>query len=274
MKITLKKNNKMKNIKNLDKHINSESNNLILFEENNCVATLTLNRPKKFNSLSEEMLSTLQNILEEVSNSKSIRILVIQGAGKSFCAGHDLKEMIGKKDETYYRSLFLKCSKMMMTINKIPQPVIAKVQGIATAAGCQLVAACDLAIASSDARFATSGINLGLFCSTPAVPVSRNMHQKYAMELLLTGEFIDSKTALSWGLINRVAALGELDKELEKLISIILSKPQIAVITGKKMFYKQLETNMEEAYTYASKIMACNMMVDDVTDSLKKFFKK
>ncbi len=264
----------MKNINKLYHQSNSESENLILFEEKDCVATLTLNRPNKFNSLCEKMLSTLQNMLDEVSNSKTIRILVIQGAGNSFCAGHDLKEMIATKDEDYYRTLFLKCSKMMMTINKMPQPVIAKIHGVATAAGCQLVAACDLAVASLDARFATSGINLGLFCSTPAVTISRNIHQKYAMELLLTGEFIDSKTALTWGLINRVAPLGKLDKELEKLISVILSKPQIAVTTGKQMFYKQLQTNMEEAYEYASKIMACNMMADGVSDSLKKFFKK
>ena len=154
-------------------------------------------------------------------------------------------------------NLFSKCSKMMMTINQMPQPIIAKVHGIATAAGCQLVAACDLAVASSETRFATSGINIGLFCSTPAVSVSRNIPRKKAMEMLLTGEFIDSKTALSWGLINRISSPEKLDNEVNKLVNLILSKPPIAVSTGKKMFYKQLERSMEEAYLYASRTMAC-----------------
>ncbi len=254
--------------------INSKLDNLVLYNEENSVATLSLNRPKKFNALSEEMINTIQNILEKIATSESIRIIIIQGAGKNFCAGHDLKEMIATRQEIHYKTLFMKCSKMMMTINQIPQPVIAKVHGIATAAGCQLVAACDLAIASKDARFATSGINVGLFCSTPAVAVSRNIPRKKAMELLLTGEFIDSDTALSWGLINRVSPLEKLDKELQKLVNVILSKPNIAVKTGKKMFYKQLERNMEDAYAYASRIMACNMMEEDVNERVKSFIKK
>ena len=265
---------KMNSNKKNNQDINSGSKNLVLYKEKNSVVTLTLNRPKKFNALTEGILTTLQNHLEKIATNDSIRIVIIQGAGKAFCAGHDLKEMIATRKEIYYKRLFLKCSQMMMTINQIPQPVIAKVHGIATAAGCQLVAACDLAIASKEARFATSGINVGLFCSTPAVPVSRNIPRKKAMELLLTGEFIDSETALIWGLINRVATVENLDKELQKLVDVILSKPSIAVRTGKKMFYKQLERNMEDAYSYASRIMACNMMTDEVTKGVKSFIDK
>tara|TARA_Y100001970_G_scaffold260802_1_gene343231 strand:+ start:221 stop:1018 length:798 start_codon:yes stop_codon:yes gene_type:complete len=264
----------MKHNKKIGQKIDFGSDNLVICKEKNGIATLTLNRPKKFNSLSEEMITVIQKILEEIAKNKSIKIVIIQGAGKSFCAGHDLKEMIDTREENYYKSLFLKCSKMMMTINQIPQPVIAKVHGIATAAGCQLVAACDLAVASSDARFATSGVNIGLFCSTPAVPISRNISRKRAMELLLTGEFIDSNEALNWGLINRVTSLEKLDQEVEILVNTILSKPTVAIFTGKKMFYKQLERNTEEAYAYASKIMACNMMAEEVDDGVKTFFKK
>ena len=161
-----------------------------------------------------------------------------------------------------------------MTLNQMPQPVIARVHGIATAAGCQLVAACDLAVAAEDTRFATSGINVGLFCSTPAVPVSRNIPRKKAMELLLTGDFIDANTALSWGLLNRVAPLEKLDEEVKKLADSILAKSSVAVSTGKKMFYKQLESKMEDAYAFASEIMACNMMADDVTEGVDSFINK
>ena len=250
-----------------------QSENLVLFKEENSVATLTLNRPKKFNALSDEMLTTLQNILDNISVIDSIRIIIIQGSGKAFCAGHDLKEMIATREEIYYKKLFMKCSKMMMTINQMPQLVIAKVHGIATAAGCQLVAACDLAIASKEARFATSGINIGLFCSTPAVPISRNISRKRSLELLLTGEFIDSVTAQNWGLINRIASQDKLNYELQKLVDVILSKPTKALQTGKKMFYKQLELNMEDAYAYASRVMACNMMEEEVYEGTESFLK-
>ena len=161
-----------------------------------------------------------------------------------------------------------------MTLNQMPQPVIARIHGIATAAGCQLVAACDLAVAAEDTRFATSGINVGLFCSTPAVPVSRNIPRKKAMELLLTGDFIDANTALSWGLLNRVAPLEKLDEEVKQLADSILAKSSVAVSTGKKMFYKQLENKMEDAYAYAGEIMACNMMADDVSEGVDAFINK
>ena len=251
-----------------------ESESPVLEEQENGIVRLTLNRPEQFNSLSEAMLATLQEKIDSIAENKDARLVILQGAGKAFCAGHDLKEMIAKREETYYKSLFQQCSRMMMTLNKIPQPVIARVHGIATAAGCQLVGACDLAVASEEARFATSGINVGLFCSTPSVPVSRNIPRKQAMELLLTGEFIDATTALKWGLINRIAALEKLDEEVQKLADAILSKSSVAVFTGKKMFYEQLEKNMEDAYALAGDIMACNMMAEDVNEGIDAFVKK
>jgi enoyl-CoA hydratase/carnithine racemase len=252
----------------------SLNEDLVLRQQENGVVTLTLNRPKQFNALSEAMLSKLQHELDYIATNEDIRLVILQGAGKVFCAGHDLKEMISKRKEEYYRTLFLQCSKMMMTLNQIPQPIIAKVHGIATAAGCQLVAACDLAVAAEGTKFATSGINVGLFCSTPAVPVSRNISRKRAMELLLTGEFIEADTALKWGLLNRVAPLEKLDEETQKLADTILSKSSVAVFTGKRMFYKQLEHKMEDAYAYAGEIMACNMMAQDVTEGVDAFINK
>ena len=243
----------------------------VLKEQENGVVTLTLNRPKQYNALSEVMLDKLQEHLESIAENEALRLVILQGAGKVFCAGHDLKEMIANRKESYYQKLFKKCSKMMMTLNEMPQPIIARVHGIATAAGCQLVAACDLAVAADNARFATSGINVGLFCSTPAVPVSRSIPRKHAIELLLTGEFIDAQTALRLGLINRTSTLVKLDEEIKNLSDLILAKSQTAVSTGKKMFYKQLELNMKDAYEFASDIMACNMMSEDVTKGIESF---
>ena len=246
----------------------------IIEEQENGIVRLTLNRPEKLNSLSKDMLEMLQVKLDAIAENRAAKLVIIQGAGKAFCSGHDLKEMIATRKESYYKSLFQQCSRMMMTLNKIPQPVIALVNGIATAAGCQLVGACDLAVASEDARFATSGINVGLFCSTPSVPISRNIPRKIAMELLLTGEFIDANTALKWGLINRIAPRQKLEEEVQKLADSILSKSSLAVFTGKKMFYKQLEKNMEDAYEFAGEIMACNMMAEDTSEGIHAFIKK
>ncbi len=259
-------------IQTLDANPSPES--LVLQEYENGVVTLTLNRPKQYNALSEAMLDSLQEHLDAIAKIEAIRIVVLQGAGKAFCAGHDLKEMINVPEEKYYHTLFKKCSKMMMTLNQMPQPIVARIHGIATAAGCQLVAACDLAVAAEDARFATSGINVGLFCSTPAVPISRNIPRKQAMELLLTGEFIDAHTALSWGLINRISSLEKLDEEIKILADSILAKSPEAVSTGKKMFYKQIELNMKEAYAFASETMACNMMSKDANKGIKSFINK
>ncbi len=247
---------------------------VLLRDDDGGVATLTLNRPRQYNVLTAEMLAALQMEFDKIAEDDSIHIVIIAATGKAFCAGHDLKEMRLLQDEGKYNALFLQCSKMMMTINRMPQPVIARVQGIATAAGCQLVAACDLAVAADTARFATSGINVGLFCSTPSVPVSRNLPRKQAMEMLLTGEFIDAETALRWGLINRVTPEAELDNILQELVDIILSKSSVAVTTGKRMFYKQLEMNMEDAYKYASEVMACNMMAEDVGEGIDAFVEK
>ena len=227
------------------------------------IVTLTLNQPHTFNVLSSAMLTALQQHLDAIAVDKSARVVVLASTGKAFCAGHNLKEMRANPEQEFQQALFDQCSRMMMTINRLPQPVIARIQGLATAAGCQLVAACDLAVAAESAIFATSGIRVGLFCSTPAVAVSRNLSRKQAMELLLTGEFIDAKTAQQQGLINRAVPEHELDVAIAELAGHIVAKSPVAVETGKRMFYKQLELGMEDAYAYASEIMACNMMAAD-----------
>lgn len=238
------------------------------------VVTLTLNCPKQFNALSVDMLATMQAELDSIAQDQTIKVVVIAANGKAFCAGHNLKEMRANPDEAFQRALFNQCSQMMLTINRMPQVVIAKVQGIATAAGCQLVAACDLAVASDLAKFATSGINVGLFCSTPAVAVSRNLSRKQAFEMLITGEFIDAHSALQQGLINRVASAEQLDQTLQSLIDAITAKSSVALTTGKTMFYKQLDLELADAYKYASEVMSCNMMADDVREGIDAFIEK
>ena len=247
---------------------------ILIYEENEGVATLTLNRPKQFNALSEAMLAALQTAFDEIAQDTSIRVVVLAANGKAFCAGHDLKEMRANPQKSYYNDLFAQCSQVMMTINRMPQPVIAKVQGMATAAGCQLVAACDLAVAADTAHFATSGIRYGLFCSTPAVPVSRNLSRKQAMELLLTGDFIDAATAQQQGLINRSVPLAELDANVQHFVDAIVAKSSVAIAIGKELFYKQIELGMEEAYAYASEMMACNMQTEDAGEGLDAFIEK
>ena len=212
------------------------------------VVTLTLNRPQAFNALSEAMLEALQAALDRVAADDAARAVVIGATGKAFCAGHDLKEMRAQPSLAYYEKLFAQCGRMMMTVQRLPVPVIARVQGIATAAGCQLVAMCDLAVASRDARFAVSGVNLGLFCSTPSVALSRNLPRKAAFEMLVTGEFISAEQAREKGLINRVADPEQLDAELDRLLDSIVAKPRVAVALGKALFYRQLENGIEEAY--------------------------
>lgn len=242
--------------------------------DNSGVVTLTLNNPKQFNALSVALLSALQKALDEIARDKSIRVVVIAAEGKAFCAGHNLKEMRAHSDREFHQALFNQCSQMMLTINRMPQVVIAKVQGIATAAGCQLVAACDLVVASRTAKFATSGINVGLFCSTPAVAVSRNLSPKQAFEMLITGEFIDAETATVQGLINRVADPEQLDSVLQELVDAIISKSPVATSTGKKMFYNQLGMELPDAYEYASQVMVDNMMADDVAEGIDAFIEK
>lgn len=238
------------------------------------VTTLTLNRPAQFNALSEELLDAVQTELDQIATDNSVAVIILAASGRAFCAGHDLKEMRKQPDETYYRKLFAQCGHMMQTLGKVPQPVIARVQGMATAAGCQLVAACDLAIAADDVQFAVSGVNLGLFCSTPSVALSRNVSRKRAFEMLITGEFIDTATAQNWGLINDAVPATQLDKRIEALTSAILEKPAVAIQTGKQMFYQQLEKDLAGAYEYAGNVMACNMMAEDTTEGIDAFIEK
>ena len=238
------------------------------------VVTLTLNRPRAFNALSEVTLTALQRELNAIAHDESVRVVVLAAEGKAFCAGHDLKEMRASPSLEYYERLFAQCSGMMLTIQRLPVPVIARVQGIATAAGCQLVAMCDLAVASSTAKFAVSGVNLGLFCSAPGVALSRNVLRKAAFEMLVTGEFISADEAKARGLINRAAEPEQLDGELEKLVAAIVAKPRIAVAMGKEFFYKQAELGIAAAYEAASQTMACNMMDDAALEGVQAFIEK
>jgi enoyl-CoA hydratase/carnithine racemase len=238
------------------------------------VVVLTLNRPQAFNALSEAMLGQLQREFDAIASDESVRVAVIAAEGKAFCAGHDLKEMRADPSPEYYERLFTQCSDMMLTIQRLPVPVIARVEGIATAAGCQLVAMCDLAVASSTARFAVSGVNVGLFCSTPGVALSRNILRKPAFEMLVTGEFISAEEAKARGLVNRVAEPEELDSELEKLVAAILSKPRVAVAMGKEFFYRQAELGIAAAYKEASQTMACNMMEEAALEGVQAFIEK
>lgn len=254
--------------------LQSEQEPILLRADADGVATLTLNRPGQFNSLSEEMLAELQGALDAIARDSSVRAVVIAGAGKAFCAGHDLKQMRANHSKEYMQKLFRQCGRVMTTIAQMPQPVIARIHGIATAAGCQLVAACDLAVAADVARFAVSGINVGLFCSTPAVALSRNMGRKQAMEMLLTGDFIDAAEAQRRGLVNRVAPLDQLDAEVKKLTDSICGKSAVAVSMGKLMFYRQLEMGLEGAYQFASETMACNMMSEDAAEGIDAFMQK
>ena len=238
------------------------------------VVTLTLNRPQSFNSLSEAMLAALQREFDTIAGDESVRVVVLAAEGKAFCAGHDLKEMRAKPSLDYYERLFAQCSQMMLTIQRLPVPVLARVQGIATAAGCQLVAMCDLATASRTAKFAVSGVNLGLFCSAPGVALSRNVLRKAAFEMLVTGEFISAEEAKVRGLINRVAEPDQLDAEVEKLVATIISKPRVAVAMGKELFYRQAELGIAAAYDAASETMACNMMDEAALEGVQAFIEK
>lgn len=242
--------------------------------DNNAVATLTLNRPLQFNALSEEMLKALNGELSRLAHDSTVRCVVIAAEGRAFCAGHDLKQMRTTRDKAYYQQLFSLCGEVMQRIVELPLPVIARVQGVATAAGCQLVASCDMAVAARSARFAVSGINVGLFCSTPAVALSRAIDRKRAMEMLFTGEFIDAEQALEWGLINRVADDETLDDTLAELTASICAKSAIALRTGKALFQRQLQMPLREAYTLAGETMACNMMAEDVNEGIDAFIEK
>jgi len=238
------------------------------------VVTLRLNRPQAFNALSEAMLAALQREFDAIAEDESARVVVLAAEGKAFCAGHDLKEMRAKPSLDYYERLFSQCSEMMLGIQRLPVPVIARVQGVATAAGCQLVAMCDLAVTSSAAKFAVSGVNLGLFCSAPGVALSRNVLRKPAFEMLVTGEFISADEAKLRGLINRVVEPKQLDAEVEKLVATIIAKPRVAVAMGKEFFYRQIGLDIARAYEAAAQTMACNMMGEAALEGVQAFIDK
>lgn len=238
------------------------------------VHVLTLAQPKSFNVLSEQVLGELQRQLDRIAGDEQARALVIAAEGKAFCAGHDLKQMKASPQLDYYQRLFAQCSKMMLSIQKLPVPVIARVQGLATAAGCQLVAQCDLAVAVDSARFGVNGIDVGLFCATPSVPLVRNVPAKQAMEMLLTGGFIDAAQAQARGLVNRVVPAEALDATIEELLAAILAKPREAIAVGKQLFYQQRELGIEAAYQLAGQTMACNMMFDVAQEGVQAFIDK
>lgn len=238
------------------------------------VVTLTLNRPQAFNALSEAMLTALSEAVGALAEDNSVRAVVLGASGKAFCAGHDLKEMRAEPSLAYYERLFEQCTKVMLSVQRLPVPVIARVHGLATAAGCQLVAMCDLAVASDDARFAVSGVNVGLFCATPAVALSRNVPRKAAFEMLVTGEFISAEQARALGLVNRVAPAEGLDDEIEALVSSIVAKPRVAVAMGKALFYRQIDVDIESGYADAGTTMACNMMDPAALEGVQAFIDK
>jgi enoyl-CoA hydratase/carnithine racemase len=236
-------------------------------------ARIVLNRPDKRNALSLELMEEMIAALREVSTLDAIRVVVIEGAGPAFSAGHDLSEMIGREEE-FLRHLFDVCTVMMETIHELPQPAIAKVHGIATAAGCQLVAACDLAVAAEGTRFATPGVKIGLFCSTPMVPVSRAVGRKRAMQMLLTGEPIDAATALDWGLVNRVVPADQLETAVLELVEAIARSSSYTVATGKQAFYSQVDRSEEEAYDRSKLVMTENALAHDAQEGMTAFLEK
>ena len=238
------------------------------------VHVLTLAQPKSFNVLSEAVLAELQRLLDLIAADDGARALVIAAEGKAFCAGHDLKQMKANPRLDYYQALFAQCSRMMLSLLRLPVPVIARVQGLATAAGCQLVAQCDLAVAADSARFGVNGIDVGLFCATPSVPLARNLPAKQAMEMLVTGGFIGADEALARGLVNRVVPAEQLDAAVEQLLTAILAKPRAALAAGKELFYRQRELGIEAAYQLAGQAMACNMMLDVAQEGVQAFIEK
>ncbi|CAM5785545.1 enoyl-CoA hydratase [Castellaniella caeni] len=251
------------------------SDALVLAQRHGDVLTLTLNRPEQFNALSEAMLQALQAQFDACRDDAALRAVVLAANGRAFCAGHDLKQMRSHAgDLDYYQALFTRCGRLMQSMVSCPVPVIARVQGTATAAGCQLVASCDLAVAADTARFAVSGINVGLFCSTPAVALTRNVPLKNAFEMLVTGQFISAAQAVERGLINHAVPEAELDQAVAGLVDTILAKSPVAVRTGKAMVYRQLAMPLAQAYDYAAGVMARNMLADDVSEGIDAFMQK
>ena len=263
----------------MDEIENEDKMSLVERIDDGAISRLLLNQPSRLNVLSDNLLNTFQEELIRVGKSKNIRCLIISGAGNGFCAGHDLKEMTNKRQNpdggvAYFRDLFVRCSKMMTTIRSLPQPVIAQVHGIATAAGCQLVASCDLAVADDSARFGVNGVNIGLFCSTPMVALTRAVGRKRAFEMLVTGQFIEAKEAKEIGLINKISEIGQLEKTTDELALQITSKLGDAVKIGKEAFYKQSEMNLKDAYDYTGAVMAENMMFEQTKKGINLFLDK
>ncbi len=249
-------------------------NNILLSRRDGAVITLTLNRPQQYNTLSDELLGLLAAELDAIAADPTLHAVVIAANGKAFCAGHDLKQMRCHENQQAHERLFGKCSEVMLKLVNLPQPVIAKVQGMATAAGCQLVATCDLALSSEQARFAVSGIRVGLFCSTPAVALSRNIGRKRAMEMLMTGEFIDAQRALQYGLLNRVVAAKDLDQATADLVGNIIRHPHAIVALGKNSFYQQIDQDLSAAYAQANATISANMMCDETREGIDAFIEK
>ena len=252
---------------------------ILIREDQGAIARLTLNAPEKLNALSDAMLAALQEEFDALREDRSIRAVILGGAGKAFCAGHDLKEMTqGRQAEdggkAYFADLFTRCSKVMTAIRTLPQPVIAKPHGIATAAGCQLVASCDLAVAAEGTRFCVNGVNIGLFCSTPMVALSRNIPRKQAFEMLTTGEFIEPDRAIALGLINRAVPADQLDDAAMELAETIAAKLGSAVKIGKQAFYQQLELGLDDAYDYTRDVMVENMLDRDTEEGINAFIEK
>jgi len=247
---------------------------LLLRRDDHGIASLTLNRPAARNALSVALMAELQGAVDAIAADRSVRVVVIGGAGPAFCAGHDLRELRANPRRDNYGSIFIQCSRLMTSIVRLPQPVISRVHGVATAAGCQLVASCDLAIAAEDASFATPGVNIGLFCSTPMVALSRAVGRKQAMEMLLTGELIGAAKALQWGLINRVVPAAELDEAVSRLAREIAAKSPLTLAIGKEAFYRQAELGLDEAYAYASEVMTRNMLARDAEEGIDSFLQK
>ncbi|HYZ26675.1 MAG TPA: enoyl-CoA hydratase [Geminicoccaceae bacterium] len=238
------------------------------------VVGLTLNRPDQYNALSRELLGLIQRELDAIKDDPGVRVVVITGSGRAFCAGHDLKEIATEREREKLLELFGACSRMMLSLTRLPQPVIALIDGIATAAGCQLVAACDLALATSNARFATSGIKYGLFCSTPMVAVARNVPRKSAMEMLLSGDFIEAEDALRLGLVNQVVAPEKLEEAFDALVARLLDKPPEVLALGKRAFYRQLEMGLEDAYAFTTEVIVDNALGKDFEEGLAAFLEK
>ena len=251
-----------------------KSEDPVVREDDAGICTLTLNRPQQMNLLTSEMLSALQSSLEGISGDDRVRVVILAAAGKGFCAGHDLKEIRALKEQPQIAQLFARCSRMMQTITALPQPVIARVQGAAAAAGCQLVAQCDLAVASEAARFTTPGVTWGFFCSTPGVAVGRNLQRKRAMELLLTGDVIGAHKALEWGLVNRVGPAEKLDEATLLLARQIAEKPPATVAAGKRAFYQQMDLGLDQAYALAGEVIAASFAHDEGRAGMDAFIEK